>query len=103
MKGTYQMKRAISCLTLLLMLTLMVSAGSPTVEGSWRADVPRGNGRFVAAVFDFGVEGSTLNGLVRAVDKEFPLMNGKINGNEIAFSVEGATGFFTGKLNGDQL
>lgn len=97
------MKKAVSGLVLLLMLALSASAFEPTITGSWKADVPRGNGRFVAAVFDFDADGNTLNGLVHAAAKEFPLVNGKIKGNEISFSVDGATGFFTGELSGDQI
>lgn len=88
---------------MLLMLGLTAYAAAPTFDGSWKADVPRGNGRFIAATFDFGVEGNVLSGSVHAVDKEYPLVNGKVNGDEISFSVDGATGLFSGQLAGDEI
>lgn len=103
MKGNIPMRKALGCVVLLLTLVFSVSAATPTITGSWKADVPRGNGRFVAAVFDFDTDGDTLNGLVHAAAKEFPLVNGKVSGHEISFSVDGATGFFTGELNGDEI
>jgi hypothetical protein len=103
MKGNIPMKKALGCVVLLLIVALSASAANPTVEGSWKADVPRGNGRIVAAVFELSVDGDTLNGLVHAAAKEFTLVNGKIKGNEISFSVDGTSGFFTGEINGDEL
>lgn len=103
MKRNGTMRKIFSCAVLPLMLVLAASASAPSVGGSWKADVPRGNGRFITAVFDFEVDGSSLTGLVHAATREFPLVDGKIKGNEISFSVDGATGFFTGQLDGDEL
>lgn len=88
---------------LLLTLVFTATAAAPGIEGAWKADVPRGNGRIIPAVFNFEVEGTALLGSVHALDQDFNIIDGKIKNDEIQFNVEGARGAFSGKLNGDEI
>lgn len=97
------MKKTLSLTMLLLMLVLTAMAADSGFNGSWNADVPRGNGRIIPAVFSFEVDGEALVGTVHALDQDFDLTNGKVNGDELSFTVAGATGEFSGKLEGSEI
>lgn len=88
---------------LMLVMVLTATAANPTFVGSWKADVPRGNGRIISAVFNFEVDGNTLFGTVHALDQDFNIIEGKIKNDEISFYVEGARGAYSGKLDGDEI
>jgi hypothetical protein len=97
------MKKTLSLAMLLLLLVLAATAADSGFNGSWNAEVPRGNGRIIPAVFSFEMDGTTLLGSVHALDQDFELTNGKVNGDEISFTVAGATGEFSGKLEGSEI
>ena len=97
------MKKTLSLTILVLMLVFTAKAIDSGLNGSWNADVPRGNGRIIPTVFSFDVDGTTLSGSVHALDQDFSLTDGKANGDEISFTVAGATGEFSGKLEGDEI
>ena len=79
-----------------------VEAGEPSLDGEWTGEVPRGGSRFIAADFEFHVDGKTLTGRVRAVDEEFEV-NGTVEGPRIAFTVGSTAGDYSGELAGDTI
>ena len=97
------MKKTLSFAALLLMLVLTATAADSGFNGAWNADVPRGNGRIIPATFTFEVDGNTLSGSIHALDQDFAITDGKVKDDEISFTVEGATGAFSGKLDGSQI
>jgi len=74
-----------------------------SIDGEWTGEVPRGGSRFIAAEFQFHVDGSTLTGVVHALDDEFPLTNATIAGSRMAFNIGETKGDFTGELTGDTI
>jgi hypothetical protein len=90
-------------LAVAVLLAAAMAASSSGLNGSWTADVPRGNGRFIPATFTFQIDGDKLSGEAKALDTEFSIAEGKAKGDEISFYLDGATGFYTGKLEGDEI
>jgi hypothetical protein len=56
-------------------------------------------------IFNFKTNGDTLTGTVNSAMGELPILNGKINGDEISFNVEpgGNTITHEGKISGDTI
>lgn len=71
------------------------------LQGRWVADV-KGDGRTFSFIFNFKTSGSALTGTVELStrDDQFPIKNGKIEGNNISFI---AFGNWTGTLEGNEL
>jgi len=71
------------------------------LQGRWVAEV-KGDGRTFSFIFNFKTSGSTLTGTVELStrDDEFPIKNGKIEGNNVSFM---AFGDWTGTLEGNEL
>lgn len=71
------------------------------VAGRWTAQIT-GDSKVFTVNFDFVVKGGVLSGTVEfpSQDKEYPIENGTIKGNDIAFTGFGA---WTGTLVGREL
>jgi len=71
----------------LLLVTFAVSAYAADVDGKWSGTVGGPQGEFPVA-FTFKAAGSTLTGTTTGPDgAEVPIKDGKIDGNNISFSV----------------
>lgn len=74
---------------------------SPSITGTWTGEVPRGGDQFVHAVFDLEGSGSTLGGVVHALDLDLPVTRGRIDGTHLSFNVGESKGDYTGEIAGD--
>ena len=81
------------------------SALAADVTGKWNATAPSPDGQAMELVFAFKVDGTTLSGSVQSPMGEMPIVNGKLEGDAISFSVD--TGAFTivhkGTVSGDTM
>jgi hypothetical protein len=94
----------IAAATLLLPATSWALAPSSGPEGRWTAKVPGPNGQFTLdVVFTFKIDGSRLTGTASANGTEYNLVDASINGDRIAFGVDGEPARYSGKLAGNQL
>jgi hypothetical protein len=78
-----------------------ISGGN--VDGNWAGDIPAPNGNSLTVVFTFKTDGEKLKGSVFAVGKDFPLAEGSIKGDTIAFRIEGDTPYYTGHIIADTI
>jgi len=104
------MKRSKRSLMVAIVVLLVASAtgfaaskDAVSIEGAWTGEIPRGGSRFAAADFEFRSEGSTLTGRVRALDLEFPVVNGTIAGSHITFNIGETKGDYAGDIDGDRI
>ena len=88
-------------LAALASIPLYAAPGAQQLQGRWVADV-KGDGRTFSFIFNFKTTGGTLTGTVELStrDDEFPIKNGKIEGNNVSFM---AFGDWTGTLEGNEL
>lgn len=85
-------------------MMMMMLALALSIDGSWAAKVPTPNGqRSMDVVFTFHTTGSTLTGTASANGSTFDLVNTKVDGDRIAFAVEGDSGRFEGTVGGDEM
>ena len=99
--------KVISLLLATVFLVALASAplysapSAQQLQGRWVADV-KGDGRTFSFIFNFKTSGSALTGTVElsSRDDQFPIKNGKIEGNNISFI---AFGNWTGTLEGNEL
>ena len=71
----------------LLLVTFAVSAYAADVDGKWAGTVGGPQGEFPVA-FTFKADGATLTGTTTGFDgSEVPIKDGKIDGNNISFTV----------------
>lgn len=81
---------------------LAVSALAADITGIWTGKMPARE--TVDATFKFKVEGAKLTGTLTAVAGEQPISDGKVDGANISFKVEGERPqSFTGVVAGDQI
>jgi len=101
------MKTSVAAAIVTLFIVSSTGLAAPqraaSIEGAWKGEIPRGGSRFVAADFEFHVDGSTLTGRVHAMDMEFSVENGTIAGSRIAFNVGNTKGDYTGEPEGDTI
>ena len=83
-------------------LSRRVAASAADIDGEWTGDVPRGGDRTIPARFTFHTEGTKLSGTANAVGEDFSL-HGTIDGDTIAFSVDGTVGSYSGQRTGDEI
>jgi hypothetical protein len=92
-----------------LALIAATVAWASDVNGKWTAQVPGRQGATQETTFTFKVEGDKLTGTVSGQQGETPISDGKINGDEISFTVtrerQGNTikQLFKGKVAGDEI
>lgn len=64
-----------------------VSASAADATGKWVADVQGPNGNTMHQTFDLKADGSTLTGSVSSPRGDAPITDGKVDGNNISFTV----------------
>jgi len=80
-------------------------AAAADASGKWKAEFSTPDGTARVNTFTFKVDGGNLTGTVSGTQDETPIKNGKISGDEIAFSAERPFGTFTytGKIKGNEI
>jgi hypothetical protein len=73
--------------TILITLTLAVSAFAADVAGKWKANVEGPNGS-MQITFDLKVDGKKITGKAISDMGEMPITDGTIDGDNISFTVE---------------
>ena len=73
-----------SLLTLLIAVGIVFASG---IDGRWVGQIPGPEGQ-LDIVFNFKVNGDTLNGTVETMMGEMPIESGEVNGNQFSFDVE---------------
>jgi hypothetical protein len=95
-------RRILISIIIIFCLTNFVNASN--IDGKWKGKFNSPNGE-VELIFNFQTNGDTLTGTVNSAMGELPILNGKINGNEISFNIEpgGNTITHEGKISGDTI
>jgi hypothetical protein len=78
--------RTLLSLTLLGLLAAATLAAAD-VTGKWTAQVPGRGGELRTTTFVFKQDGSQLTGTMTSFDREIPIENGKVEGDQISFTV----------------
>src|SRR5262252_1155722 len=100
------MKHVFACFLVLALVSLVEAAD---IAGKWSGDVPGRGGDLTPATFIFKVGGDKLTGSMTGTQGELPLQDGKVSGDQIAFSTTLDFGGITvkilykGTLSGDQI
>ena len=99
------MKRLLSLLIVAFALGCGSAWADPaSFDGVWTAKVPSPNAQATIEVtFTFKVNGEKLSGTASAGGQEYPLVDTRVAGNEIAFAVEGEPARYAGTLAGDEI
>ena len=93
---------------LLAFLLLAVSAFAADIDGKWTGNIPTPNGDF-PQTFTFKADGAKLTGTLVGPDgTEIPIANGKVDGNNISYTVTLDFGMpfllsYTGVVSGNEL
>jgi hypothetical protein len=107
-KTVHLTKRKTLSIGAVFLLPLLTSAWAADIIGKWFAQVPAGQGT-VQTVFTFRMNGTNLLGTVSNPQGETAINEGKINGDEISFSVIRNLGgkemqlVYKGKVAGDEI
>lgn len=102
-----KLRTSLAVAALVLVFTLAARADS-AVAGKWTAEVQGRNGS-QTQTFTFKADGNNLTGSVSGGQNETPIADGKVNGDDISFSVtrQGRGGemksTYTGKISGDEI
>ena len=102
-----KLRISLAAAALVFAFTLVARADS-AAAGKWTAEVQGRNGS-QTQTFTFKVDGNNLTGSVSGGQNETPIADGKVNGDEISFSVtrQGRGGemksTYTGKVSGDEI
>jgi hypothetical protein len=84
-------------------------AWAADVTGKWTAQVPGRGGQTRETTFNFKAEGSKLTGTVSGMQGDNPISDGKIEGDNISFTVAVSFGgndikfLYKGKVAGDEI
>jgi len=100
-------------------LTLLVIAPYPAwtadeaidINGDWTAEIPNQDGKKFKAFYEFKVDGTTLTGsaINPSREEERPILNGKIKGDKLSFTLKESSGNYTatylyeGKVSGNTI
>jgi hypothetical protein len=90
-------------------LLLAVTAFAADVTGKWTGEVPGRNGQARPVTFTLKASGSALTGTVGSQQGEIPITDGKIDGNNLSFSVtremqgNSIKINYTGTVSGDEI
>jgi hypothetical protein len=71
----------------LIAVLFLFAAFAADVNGKWKADYETPDGQQRTTVFTFKTEGGKLTGTAASAMGEVPILDGKINGDEISFHV----------------
>ena len=93
-----------------LLLTSVVAfplvGAAPVVDGRWAGTVTLRSGDSVDLEFNFKTAGDKLTGTVTILldaPQPYPITDGKVKGNNIAFQAEKPRGKFNGMVAGDTI
>jgi len=99
--------RILSVLTLLTASVFTLAAADPS--GKWTAETPGRDGSTMTNTFDLKADGSTLTGTMSNQRGEQAITNGKVDGDNISFTVVMKMGdnerklMFKGVMSGDSI
>lgn len=79
-----RMSLFVTCLICLLGPLILQAAD---VTGKWTAQVPTRGGELRQTTFVFKQDGARLTGTMTSFDREVPIEDGKVEGDQISFSV----------------
>jgi hypothetical protein len=103
-----KLRISLAIAALVVVFTLAARADNAAVAGKWTAEVQGRNGA-QTQTFTFKVDGDNLTGTLAAGQNEMPIADGKINGDDVSFTVSremrGNTvkSTYTGKVAGDEI
>ncbi len=103
------MKLRIAFCMLGVLMVMAAVAAAADVTGKWIAQMPGRDGQTREVPFTFKVEGDKLTGTTAGRDAETPIADGKINGDEISFSItrnfngNSMKMLYKGKVSGDEI
>lgn len=101
------MKSRVMLFVLLLTLAGAVFAGD--ITGKWTAQVPGRDGQTRETTFNFKVDGDKLTGTVSGRQNDNPISDGKVNGDDVSFTVKMSFGGndvvlnYKGKAAGEEI
>ncbi len=100
-------KQRISLLVGALAVVIVAALQAADVTGKWVAQVPGRDGQTVEQTFTFKVDGEKLTGSVSGPRGDVPITDGKISGDDLAFTlvVQDNTVklLYKGKVAGDEI
>jgi hypothetical protein len=105
LKGGIYMK---SCAFVLAMLLVAGMAFAADIDGKWTGELDMG-GQKIPVEYNFKANGATLTGSTPIMEQKIDIKDGKIDGNNVSFSItigEGEQGMkieYKGVLAGDKL
>jgi hypothetical protein len=97
------------CALVIGLLLIAGTAISADIDGKWKGELPGMGGDPMQITYTFKADGTTLTGSTPGMDgKDMAIQNGKINGNNITYSITFNMGQemkvdFKGVLSGDTL
>jgi hypothetical protein len=103
------MKSRIAFLTVCFVLAGLAVAYAADVNGKWVAQVPGRDGQTREMTINLKAEGDKLTGTVSGRGGDMPFTDGKINGDDISFTVTAnfngneVKNRFKGKVAGDEI
>ena len=103
------MKVRVAIFTVCFVFAGIALAYAADVNGKWIAQVPGREGQTRETTFNFKVEADKLTGTVSGRQGDTPFTDGKINGDEISFTVTASFGgneikfHYKGKIAGDEI
>jgi hypothetical protein len=92
-------------LRLVLLAGLTLCAFAADVTGKWKARTEGPDGSQMDIVFDFKVDGDKLSGTATGPMGEMPISQGKLDGDNISFTVEAGElkVIHKGTVSGDEM
>ncbi len=102
------MKTRIAYLSACFVMAMLTVAWAADVNGKWTAEVPGRQGN-QTSTFTFKVEGGKLTGTVSSPQGEAAISDGKVEGDDVAFTVvreiqgNSIKMLYKGKVAGDEI
>jgi hypothetical protein len=103
------MKTRVFMMLVALAAIFVVGAIAADVNGKWTAEVPGRDGQTRTQTFNLKADGDKLTGTVTMMDRDVPISDGKITGDDISFVVKVERNGnemkmnYTGKVVGNEL
>jgi len=92
-----------------VVLAAVAVAWAADISGKWTAEVPGRQGQTRTTTFNFKAEGAKLTGTVSGMQGDNPISDGKIDGNNISFTVVASFNgnevklLYKGTVSGDEI
>ncbi len=100
-------KQRISLLVGALAVVIVAALQAADVTGKWVAQVPGRDGQTQEQTFTFKVDGEKLTGSVSGPRGDVPITDGKISGDDLAFTIVVQNNevklLYKGKVAGDEI